>query len=112
MEALERGTTGGAADTGAGPRASPPVPAPRVARERPPASYNGVYFLVLLNIALFVADHVLKLGVSQLYLNHAHPQARSGALSAVGWPNQALGLGTRGSAFPSPPSNIGDSSRA
>lgn len=39
------------------------------------APSNGVFVLLLLNLGLFVADHVLHLpGIQQLYLNHLHPQ--------------------------------------
>lgn len=35
---------------------------------------NGVFLLSLLNVAVFVADHLLHLpAVKTLYLNHAHP---------------------------------------
>ncbi|KAF8065519.1 RBL11 [Scenedesmus sp. PABB004] len=54
-------------------------PAPRRAPESGPLSGapagNGVWLLICLNLAGFVADHVLHLpGAAALYLNHAHPQ--------------------------------------
>jgi hypothetical protein len=39
------------------------------------AAGNGVFLLLLLNVVLFVLDHVLHVrGIQQLYLNHAKPQ--------------------------------------
>jgi hypothetical protein len=39
------------------------------------AAGNGVFLLLLLNVVLFVLDHVLHVrGISGLYLNHARPQ--------------------------------------
>jgi membrane associated rhomboid family serine protease len=39
------------------------------------AAGNGVFLLLLLNVVLFVLDHVLHLkGIQGLYLNHARPQ--------------------------------------
>lgn len=36
--------------------------------------YNGVFALILINLFLFIADHVLHIGwIDNLYLNHAHP---------------------------------------
>lgn len=51
------------------PRKAPAPQAPATA----PAG-NGVFSLLLLNMAVFLADNVLHLpGMSQLYLNHLHP---------------------------------------
>ena len=39
------------------------------------AAGNGVFLLLLLNVVLFVLDHVLHInGIQSLYLNHAKPQ--------------------------------------
>jgi hypothetical protein len=39
------------------------------------AAGNGVFLLLLLNVVLFVLDHVLHIkGIQGLYLNHAKPQ--------------------------------------
>ncbi|KAF6257841.1 rhomboid-like protease [Scenedesmus sp. NREL 46B-D3] len=39
------------------------------------AAGNGVFLLLLLNVVLFVLDHVLHIkGIQGLYLNHARPQ--------------------------------------
>eukprot|EP00878_Enallax_costatus_P025105 GHUV01026826.1.p1 GENE.GHUV01026826.1~~GHUV01026826.1.p1 ORF type:complete len:177 (+),score=51.92 GHUV01026826.1:225-755(+) len=39
------------------------------------AAGNGVFILLLLNVVLFVLDHVLHLkGIQMLYLNHVKPQ--------------------------------------
>lgn len=55
-------------------RVSPPPPPPLAAPLARPAG-NGVFLLLLLNVVLFVADHVLHLkGIQGLYLNHARPQ--------------------------------------
>lgn len=40
-----------------------------------PFKYNGVFLLLLLNLVIFVADHILHLPVvSHLYLYHSHPR--------------------------------------
>lgn len=60
------------------PDYTPPRPrAPWPAGPQPLAAApgNGVFLLLVLNIAAFAADHLLGLrGMQQLYLNHAHPQ--------------------------------------
>mmetsp|Transcript_33191 Transcript_33191/g.105816 ORF Transcript_33191/g.105816 Transcript_33191/m.105816 type:complete len:331 (+) Transcript_33191:21-1013(+) len=37
------------------------------------SSFNGVFLILLLNVGLFVADHLLHLPLQFLYLNHARP---------------------------------------
>lgn len=47
--------------------------APAAPMSRPAG--NGVFLLLLLNVVLFVLDHVMHLkGIQTLYLNHARPQ--------------------------------------
>lgn len=44
-------------------------PHPRINQQ-----YNGVFVLILINLFLFIADHVLGIPwIKSLYLNHAHP---------------------------------------
>eukprot|EP00898_Chlorokybus_atmophyticus_P001930 jgi/Chlat1/2738/Chrsp182S02899 len=39
------------------------------------SNFNGVFLLLVANIAVFVLDHILKLpGITALYLNHSAPQ--------------------------------------
>jgi hypothetical protein len=61
-----------------GGKSSVPGPASRPTAAAAPtaaAPGNGVFLLLVLNIALFAADHLLHLpGMSRLYLNHARPE--------------------------------------
>eukprot|EP00879_Flechtneria_rotunda_P019168 GHRR01020124.1.p1 GENE.GHRR01020124.1~~GHRR01020124.1.p1 ORF type:complete len:263 (+),score=65.81 GHRR01020124.1:149-937(+) len=53
---------------------APVLHKPAVAPLSKPAG-NGTFILLLLNVALFILDHVLHLkGIQALYLNHAQPQ--------------------------------------
>lgn len=50
--------------------AARPAPPPLRASPPPKNAYNGTFLLILLNVLLYVADHVLHLPVSFLYLQH------------------------------------------
>ena len=79
MAALER--EGGSGTAGSGLRSPSPSSSPaRVPSKkeedtgRPRISYAGTHLLLLVNIGLFVVDHVLHWpGVQLLYLNHTAP---------------------------------------
>lgn len=63
------------------------------------AAGNGVFILLLLNVIMFVLDHVLHIkGIHSLYLNHAKPQwyqvgLYPSSLSAVDIATAAAGAG-------------------
>lgn len=40
---------------------------------QPTQLYNGVFGLIVINVIIFVLDHVLRLDLGFLYLNHNHP---------------------------------------
>ncbi|GBF93629.1 hypothetical protein Rsub_06351 [Raphidocelis subcapitata] len=84
VDALLAKYGGGAATPQPQPAAQQPARRAAAAPQKRPAAAgaqpiaappgNGVFLLLLINIGLFVADHVLRLPLGSLYLNHAHPQ--------------------------------------
>ncbi|MBD2047806.1 rhomboid family intramembrane serine protease [Coleofasciculus sp. FACHB-64] len=45
----------------------------RSSNRRRNTQYNGVFALILINLVIFIADHILSLNLQGLYLNHARP---------------------------------------